>query len=338
MTLAPNTVEVSGTDKTIDVTATFTKHEISTDPDVGNLVVVVNTSCASYITINSVTGITVDNATATAVLNITVKGDAPSTQCSISATYGSDVIDPPVTCEASFTITQTPLVSSTTTVEPATTTTVPPDACLVTFAPNTVEVSGTDKTVDVTATFKKHEISTDPDVGNLVVVVNTSCASYITINSVTGIIVDNATATAVLNITVKGDAPSTQCTINASYGSDVIDPPVTCEASFTITQTAQQGCLVASVEPALLPLYAGYLFPRIRGIVITGQNSNWDRTSAVSIEGIRIIVPGRIDPTVIHATITIPGIWFGFVPGEKAVSVATGAEVCKGKVTIPAIF
>jgi hypothetical protein len=70
--------------------------------------------------------------------------------------------------------------------------------------------------------------------------------------------------------------------------------------------------------------------------VITGENSNWDRTTAVSIEDIPIVIPLRVQPTQINAFIIIPGTLFGrFTPGEKAVGVATGANLCTGTVDIP---
>jgi hypothetical protein len=70
--------------------------------------------------------------------------------------------------------------------------------------------------------------------------------------------------------------------------------------------------------------------------VITGENSNWDRTSAVSIEDIPIVIPLRKQPTNIYALMVIPSTLFGrFTPGEKEVGVATGAELCTGTVDIP---
>jgi len=44
----------------------------------------------------------------------------------------------------------------------------------------------------------------------------------------------------------------------------------------------------------------------------------------------------RVQPTQINAFIIIPGTLFGrFTPGEKAVGVATGANLCTGTVDIP---
>jgi len=69
--------------------------------------------------------------------------------------------------------------------------------------------------------------------------------------------------------------------------------------------------------------------------VITGENSNWDRTSAVSIEDIPIVIPLRKQPTKIYALIVIPSTLFGrFTPGEKEVGVVTGSEFCTGTVEI----
>ena len=92
--------------------------------------------------------------------------------------------------------------------------------------------------------------------------------------------------------------------------------------------------LVVDVVSTILPLRAG-LLPHVRRIVITGENSNWDRTSAVSIEDIPIVIPLRVQPTNIYALMVIPSTLFGrFTPGEKTVGVATGAEVCTGTVII----
>ena len=92
---------------------------------------------------------------------------------------------------------------------------------------------------------------------------------------------------------------------------------------------------MVKVESTFLPLKAG-LLPKLRRIVITGEGSNWDRTSAVSIEDIPTVIPLRVQPTQIVALIRIPGTLFGrFTPGEKEVGVATGAEACTGTVDIP---
>jgi hypothetical protein len=69
--------------------------------------------------------------------------------------------------------------------------------------------------------------------------------------------------------------------------------------------------------------------------VITGENSNWDRSTVVSIEDIKTVIPLRFQPTKIIALIVIPSTLTGFTPGEKEVGVATGANLCTGRVDIP---
>ena len=90
-----------------------------------------------------------------------------------------------------------------------------------------------------------------------------------------------------------------------------------------------------SVISTILPLNAG-LVPHVRRIVITGENSNWDSSTVVSIEDIKTVIPLRVQPTKIYALMVIPSTLFGrFTPGEKEVGVATGAELCTGTVDIP---
>ena len=231
--------------------------------------------------------------------------------------------------------------TTTTTAEGTTTTTVPATDC-ITIAPNSVTVSGTNKTLDVTVTFTRTDIigATQEQLDKLVIEVDTACAPYITINSSTvNIGTDNVTAD--LNITVQGDAPASTCSIKVSDPQSAFDPPLNCTATFTIfssptttTTTIPQGeCSVVAVD-SLLPLKAG-LLPRVRRISITGQNSNWNGTSAVSIEDIPILITLRAqNPEGLIALMVIPSTLTGFQPGPKDIGVATGAEVCTGTVTI----
>jgi hypothetical protein len=231
---------------------------------------------------------------------------------------------------------------------------VPADC--ITIEPNAVEVSGTDETLDVIVTFIRSDVIelTPTDLDKLVIDVDATCAQYITINSST-INIGATEVTADLNITVQGTAPSSQCSIKVTDPEGVADPPLNCEATFTITQVPptttttipttttttpttttipEEECTVTVVS-TILPLRAG-LLPHVRRIVITGEGSNWDRTSAVSIEDIPIVIPLRVQPTKIYALIVIPSTLFGrFTPGEKEVGVATGAELCTGTVDIP---
>jgi hypothetical protein len=233
---------------------------------------------------------------------------------------------------------------------------VPADC--ITIAPNAVYVSGTDETLNVIVTFIRSDVIelTPADLDKLVIDIDTTCAQYITINSST-INIGATEVTADLNITVQGDAPSSGCSIKVSDPEGVADPPLNCEETFDIIQVSptttstihitpttttiptttttipEEECTV-TVESTILPLNAG-LLPHVRRVVITGENSNWDRTSAVSIEDIPIVIPLRIQPTTIYALMVIPSTLFGrFTPGEKAVGVATGAEVCTGTVII----
>lgn len=222
--------------------------------------------------------------------------------------------------------------TTTTTAPTSTTTTVPADC--ITIEPNEVEVSGTDKTLDVTVTFTRPDVINLPeeDLNKLVIEVDDSCAQYITVNSST-INIGETAVTATANITVEGTAPSSQCSIKVSDPEGVADPPLNCEATFTITQKPIQECSIVSVQSTVLPLRAG-LLPAPRRIIIKGSGSNWDRTSVVSIEDINIIIPLRVQPTQINALIVIPSTLSGFEPGTKEIAVTTGSEVCTGTVTI----
>jgi hypothetical protein len=369
---------VSGTDETLDVTVTFTRPDVITIPpdDLSKLVINVDTTCAQYITINS-SSLNIGTVV-TDKLNITVLGTAPSSQCSFQIIDTIGIADPPLNCEAMFTITQAQTTttssvvtsttiesttttteeptstttieeSTTTTAEPTTTTTVPATDCIA-IEPDSVQVSGTNETLDVTVTFTRTDVITIPpeELNELVISIDPTCAQYITINSST--INIGTEVTADLNITVQGDAPSSQCSIQVSDPTGVADPPLNCEATFTITQvpptttttvpttttTIPEAECTVKVESTFLPLNAG-LLPHVRRIKITGEGSTWDRTSAVSIEDIMTVIPLRVQPpNTIYALIVIPGTLFGrSTPGEKAVGVATGAELCTGTVDIP---
>jgi hypothetical protein len=208
----------------------------------------------------------------------------------------------------------------------------------------------------VIVTFIRSDVIelTPTDLDKLVIEVDATCAQYITINSST-INIGATEVTADLNITVQGTAPSSQCSIKVTDPEGVADPPLNCEATFTITQVAptttttapttttttptttttipEEECTVTVVS-TILPLRAG-LLPHVRRIVITGEDSNWNRSTAVSIEDIPIVIPLRVQPTKIYALMVIPSRLFGrFTPGEKEVGVATGGELCTGTVDI----
>ena len=239
-----------------------------------------------------------------------------------------------------------------TTCAVTTTTTTVPEDCL-TIEPTSVTVDGVnDETLDVVVTFTRPDVINIPpaDLAKLVIEVNTTCAQYITLNGSPVINVNTTNVTATQNITVQGDAADSTCSIKVSDPQNVANPPLNCEASFTIissptttttvptttTTIPEEGCMVMSVEPApaFLKLRPG-LLPKLRRIIITGMDSNWNRSTAVSIEHIPIVIPLRVQPTKIYALMVIPSTLFGrFTPGEKEVGVVTGNEFCTGTVDI----
>jgi hypothetical protein len=111
-------------------------------------------------------------------------------------------------------------------------------------------------------------------------------------------------------------------------------PAAVCAEPTTTTTILEEVCSVVKVQSTILPLNAG-LLPHVRRIVITGENSHWDRSTAVSIEDIPIVIPLRVQPTKIIAFMVIPSTLTGFTPGEKEVGVATGAELCTSRIYIP---
>jgi hypothetical protein len=100
----------------------------------------------------------------------------------------------------------------------------------------------------------------------------------------------------------------------------------------TTTIVPWEECSV-SVISTILPLNAG-LLPHVRRIVITGENSNWNRSTVVSIEDIKTVILLRVQPTKIIALIVLPSTLGGFMPGEKEVGVATGADLCVGAMDV----
>jgi len=234
---------------------------------------------------------------------------------------------------------------------PTTTTTVPTDC--ITIDPTSVTVNGVnDQTLDVIVTFTSPDVINIPpeELNELVINVDTTCAQYITINSST---INIGTAvTANLNITVQGDAPASECSIKVSDPTGVANPPLNCEASFTIisspitttttvpittTTIPQTDCTVTvTPSPAFLKLKSAFLRPVIRRIAIKGDGSNFEDYTAVSIEDIPIVIKLRTqNPEGLFALIVIPPRIFGrFEPGTKDVGVVTGSEFCSGTVEI----
>jgi len=233
---------------------------------------------------------------------------------------------------------------------PTTTTTVPAEDC-ITIEPSSVTVNGVDdETLDVVVTFTRTDIidATEEQLEMLVIESDTTCAPFITINSSTVNIGTEVTAT--LNITVQGDAPASECSIKVSDPESAFDPPLNCVASFTIfssptttttvpttTTTIPQGECTVTVEPApsFFNLKSSLLRPVIRRIAITGDGSNFTRSTAISIEDIPIVIRLRTqNPEGLYALMVIPPRLFGFTPGEKEVGVVTGNEFCSGTVEI----
>jgi hypothetical protein len=144
------------------------------------------------------------------------------------------------------------------------------------------------------------------------------------------------------NFTVCYTAGSTGFTtpewcLSNCYPAAVCAEPTTTtiiQPTTTTTTTPAEECSVVKIESTILPLNAG-LLPHVRRIVITGENSNWDNSTAVSIEDINVVIPLRVQPTKIIAVIVIPSTLTGFTPGEKEVGVATGVELCTSRIYIP---
>jgi hypothetical protein len=84
-----------------------------------------------------------------------------------------------------------------------------------------------------------------------------------------------------------------------------------------------------------LPLRAG-LFARLRRIVIKGENSEWDKTSWVTIDHVNTLFQQVRNDEAIIAWIIIPGKLIAeFKPGSKVVRVQThGKEDCTGEIVI----
>jgi hypothetical protein len=78
---------------------------------------------------------------------------------------------------------------------------------------------------------------------------------------------------------------------------------------------------------------SGVLLPRFRIITITGNNTNFNKTSQITIEEIRRIIPLSIINNRIKVFIVVPSK-SRLKTGTKEITVMTGNEVCKGNVTI----
>ena len=142
-----------------------------------------------------------------------------------------------------------------------------------------------------------------------------------------------STSTVPASTTTSVQATATS-TVPASTTTSVQATTTSTVAATTTTTVPVNECSIESVQSTVLPLKSGMLGPRLRRIIITGTNSNWDRTSAVSIGDINIVIPLRTKADKITALILIPSKRSGFEPGLKNVTVATGSEECAGAVEI----
>ena len=150
----------------------------------------------------------------------------------------------------------------TTTANPSTTT-APPAGCIITIDPAEIKVDGTtDVTEDINVTIDASGL-TEADLEGLEVDFSDACAQYITVNTVNYAITDKKVEGTV-NITVKGDAPTSECTLTAKNTSGTIN----CETKFAITSSAVQECQVKSITPSSVRVGFG-IFPRIQKFTFT---------------------------------------------------------------------
>jgi len=102
ITIDPDEIEVDGTnDVTQDIQVTIDAEGL-TEADLEGLEVTFSDACSQYITVNTVNYAIVEQK-AEGTVNITVAGDAPASQCTLTAKNPSGTID----TETTFTITST---------------------------------------------------------------------------------------------------------------------------------------------------------------------------------------------------------------------------------------
>ena len=172
---------------------------------------------------------------------------------------------PPATTTTVPANTTTTTPSETTTTTPSeTTTTTAPAGCILTIDPAAIEVDGTtDVTEDVKVTIDAGSL-TEADLQGLDVSFSDACSQYITVNTVNNIAISGKKAEATVNITVKGNAASSECKLIAKNTSGTIN----CETKFTITSTAVPECKINSITPSTVRVGFGIL-PRIQRFVFT---------------------------------------------------------------------
>jgi len=126
---------------------------------------------------------------------------------------------------------------------------------------------------------------------------------------------------------------TTTTSVATTTTTSVIVTTTTTAVSSTTT-TIEAECTL-TVEKIFFPFNA-WLFARLRRIVIKGGNSEWDRTSQVTIDDINTVFRRVKDQETIIAWIIIPGKLIAkFEPGTKPVRVQTpGKEDCTGAIVI----
>jgi hypothetical protein len=193
-------------------------------------------------------------ATNACPLIATPHGNPPT--CLTSACHG------PV-CAPATTTTTTPANTTTTTPTETTTTTTAPAGCILTIDPAEIEVDGTTEvTEDVKVTIDAEGL-TEADLEGLEVSFSDACSQYITVNTGNYAISGNK-AEGTVNITVKGDAATSECKLIAKNTSGTIN----CETTFTITSTAAPECQIKSISPSSVRIGLG-IIPRIKRVTIT---------------------------------------------------------------------
>ena len=167
------------------------------------------------------------------------------------------------TCAPANTTTTTPANTTTTTPTETTTTTTAPAGCILTIDPAEIEVDGTtDVTEDVKVTIDAEGL-TEADLEGLEVSFSDACSQYITVNT-GNYAISGQKAEGTVNITVKGDAATSECKLIAKNTSGTIN----CETTFTITSTAAPECQIKSISPSTVRIGFG-IFPRLRRFTIT---------------------------------------------------------------------
>ena len=175
------------------------------------------------------------------------------------------------TCAPAATTTTTTPANTTTTTPSETTTTTPsetttttaPAGCIITIDPAAIEVDGTnDVTEDVKVTIDAGGL-TAADLQGLEVSFSDACSQYITVNTVNSAI-SNGKGEATANITVKGNAATSECKLTAKNTSGTIN----CETTFKITGQPTEECQIKSISPSSVRIGLG-IIPRIKRVTVT---------------------------------------------------------------------